>query len=260
MIAAAEGQTRETRHRAREIKFVTDVATYPKLVDWALRHLAPDGHGTGAHGDEYATSTLYLDTRAFDVYNRRRSYGRSKYRIRRYGLSDAVFLERKFRTERLLAKRRTLVPLSEIHRLAGRDPDPAWTGRWFHRRILLRELHPLVQLSYERVARVGTSTSGPVRLTIDRRLSALPLPDFAFIPGAGAPFLTDACIVEVKYQVTLPGLFKELAEAFCLDVQKISKFRAALRALDYPLAPDVDEEVPHTLPAAGIDSAGVYAD
>ena len=45
-------------------------------------------------------------------------YGRSKFRIRRYGFSDIIFLERKFRTERLLAKRRTTVSVLDLDRLA----------------------------------------------------------------------------------------------------------------------------------------------
>jgi hypothetical protein len=251
---------RETRRRARETKFVADVSMYPRLVEWARQRLSPDGHGVGTHGDEYATSTLYFETRTFDVYNRCGSYGRSKYRIRRYGSADTVFLERKFRTERLLAKRRTVVPLSAITRLGAAEPDASWPGFWFHRRLQLRRLYPLMQLSYDRVARVGESSTGPVRLTIDRHLRALPLPDFAFLPAIGLPFLEQTCIVEVKYQVALPALFRELAETFCLDVEKISKFRAALRSLDYPLGRDPDEEVPHPLVPTDPDPAGTYAD
>lgn len=252
--------TRETRSRAREIKFVADVAMHARLVEWARARLSPDGHGTGGHGDEYSTSTLYFETRAFDVYNRRGSYGRSKYRIRRYGRSNTVFLERKFRTERLLAKRRSEVSIEAIAQLGGCEPDAAWAGFWFHRRVQLRRLHPLVQLSYDRVARVGQSPNGPIRLTIDRNVRALPLPDFAFLPAVGLPLLDRACIVEVKYQVALPALLKELAERFCLDVQKISKFRAALRSLDYPLTPEPDEEVSHPLLLTDPDLAGSYAD
>ena len=260
MTGPAEVTTREARRRAREIKFVADISKFQRLVEWARRRLSADEHGTGEHGDEYQTSTLYFETRAFDVYRRRGSYGRSKYRIRRYGPSDTVFLERKFRTERLLVKRRTTVALSTIPNLSAPAHDPNWAGLWFHRRVQLRQLQPLVQLSYDRVARVSQSSHGPIRLTVDRHLRALPLPDFAFLPPVGLAFLEQACIVEVKYQTELPALFREMAETFCLDVQKISKFRAALRALDYPLPRDPDEEVPHALVMADVDPAGTYAD
>lgn len=252
--------THETRARARETKFVADVDRAEAIADWMRARLDPDAHGQGPHGDEYTTSTLYFETEAFDVYHRRASYGRSKYRIRRYGSMDAVFLERKFRTERLLAKRRTLVPLDEIQKLGCAASNPHWDGHWFHRRIRLRRLEPIVQLSYTRIARVGQSPTGPIRVTVDTGLRILPLPDLAFLPGCGLPFLEQSCIVEVKYQVAPPALFKELAAAFRLDVQKISKFRTGLRALDYPLQREPDEQVPHAAGSAETDPAGRYAD
>jgi len=252
--------THETRTRARETKFVTEVGRAPAIAAWIRERLGADIHGAGPHGDQYATSTLYFETDAFDVYHRRGSYGRSKYRIRRYGTMDDVFLERKFRTSRLLAKRRTLVPLADIQKLGCASSNPHWDGHWFHRRVRLRGLKPLVQLSYTRIARSGTSDTGPVRVTIDTNLRILPMPDLAFLSGCGQPFLEDCCIVEMKYQVAAPALFKALAETFRLDVQKISKFRAGLRALDYPLETDPDEQVPHPALTAEADPAGRYAD
>jgi hypothetical protein len=257
--AAPQESLRETRYRARETKFVTSLALYEPLLEWARRRFGPDGHGTGPDADAYATRTLYFETRAFDVYHRRGSYGRSKYRIRRYDTSPCVFLERKFRTARLLAKRRTIVPVDAICALDHRECDRTWPGRWFHERLQLRRLRPLVQLSYDRVARVSPGPSGPVRMTIDRNLRALPLADFAFLPPIGLSFLEDACIVEVKYQVALPAVFREMAAAFGLEVQNVSKFRAALRALDYPLQPQRDEQVPQQV-GVDLDPAGTYAD
>jgi len=210
---------RETRWQAREIKFVGDQSMRQRLVEWARDRLDPDEHGSGPHADEYATSTVYFETSEFDVYRRSGSYGRSKYRIRQYGGSDVVFLERKFRTHRLLAKRRTRVPVSELHRLRDDRPDDEWDGFWFDRRVRLRGLRPLIQLSYDRVARVATSASGPVRMTIDTNLKALPLPDYAFLPGVGLPFLEGVCIVEVKYRVSLPAIVKDLAATFGMEPQ-----------------------------------------
>ena len=254
---------RETRWRAREIKFLANASMRPALVEWARTHLEPDGHGTGVHADEYATSTLYFETKDFDVYRRRGSYGRSKYRVRQYGGSNVVFLERKFRTERLLAKRRTIVPISDLDRLAADTPDRSWDGFWFHRRIALRRLRPLIQLSYDRVARIGASSTGPVRLTLDTNLRALPLPDCAFLPGIGLPFLEGFCVMEVKYRVSIPAIFRQLMETFGLQVQKMSKFRSGMRALDYPLPPDPNELVPVPVGVGtsfGADESGAFAD
>ena len=227
--------TRETRDFAREAKFLVDVSKLPKVVDWARANLDADGHGTGVFADEYTTASLYFETTDFAVYQRQASYGRSKFRIRRYGLSDIIFLERKFRTERLLAKRRTTVPVTDLERLADAIPDRAWPGFWFHRRVLLRKLRPLIQMSYDRVARIGRSSTGPVRMTIDVNLRVLPMPDRAFIPGVGLPIVEDKCIIEVKFRRELPAIFKRFAETFGLEIQKVSKYRLGLTALDYPL-------------------------
>ncbi|MEO7189417.1 MAG: VTC domain-containing protein [Vicinamibacterales bacterium] len=251
---------RETRLAAREIKFVAPLALRADIIDWARQYMEPDGHGAGIYADEYSTSTLYFETRGFDVYQRRGSYGRSKYRVRQYGASGPVFLERKFRTSQLLAKRRTTVLASDLWQLEGEHPDPAWDGFWFHRRIVLRRLQPLLQLSYDRVARIGMSSTGPVRLTIDANLTALPMPALAFLPGIGMPFLEGFTIIEIKYRATMPAIVKPMVETFRLEVQKISKFRAALRSLDYPLPKDPDEEVAGTVAAVGGDTAGQYWD
>ncbi len=227
--------SRETRDFAREAKFLIDASLRPKIVEWSRANLEADGHGSGVFADEYNTASLYFETETFDVYCKKHSYGRSKFRIRRYGLSDTIFLERKFRTERLLAKRRTTVPVADLERLATSDLDPTWPGYWFHRRILLRRLRPLIQMSYERVARVGTSSTGPVRMTIDTNLRVLPMPDRAFIPGVGLPLIEDKSIIEIKYRREIPAVFRRLAEEFGIEIQKVSKYRLGLTALDYPL-------------------------
>ena len=102
--------SRETRDFAREIKFLVDVSIADDVRDWARTHLGPDPHGAGPFGDEYVTTSLYFDTAQFDVFHRRGSFGRSKYRIRRYGECQVVFLERKLKTRGLLTKPRYLVP------------------------------------------------------------------------------------------------------------------------------------------------------
>ena len=225
--------SRETRDFAREMKFLIDEGQAPAVREWARARLARDHFGSGPHGDDYTTTSLYFETPGFDVYHRRGSYGRSKFRIRRYGEADVVFLERKFRTSRLLAKRRTTVPILEMENLAAAKPRADWCGYWFHRRVLLRRLNPLIQMSYDRTARVGMASAGPMRMTIDTNLRVLPMPDRAFIPGVGFPLIQGKCIVELKYRVAMPVLFKELVETFKLAPSPVSKYRIGLGALDY---------------------------
>lgn len=234
--------SRETRDWAREIKFLVDASMRADIVEWSRENLRADGNGTGPFHDEYLTTSLYFETPDFDVFHRNRSYGRSKYRARRYGTLDFVFLERKFRTDRLLAKRRTTVSLPEVQRLAEPTADPTWRGYWFHRRVLLRRLQPLMQMSYERVARVAQAQHGLLRVTVDNNLRVLPMPDRAFIPGVGFPLIEDKCIVEVKYRVELPALIRRFAEEFKLQPMAVSKYRIGLKQLDY--APKTEEPAP----------------
>jgi hypothetical protein len=231
---------RETRSFAREIKFLVPAEMGLQIQDWARQALEPDPSGKGPTGDQYATTSLYYETPGFDVFHQKESYGRAKYRIRRYGMDPYIFLERKFRTDRLLAKRRTSVPLEGLERLGEERADPAWLGYWFHRRILTRGLKPLVQVSYDRTARLGDSPTGPIRLTIDTNLRVLPLPDRAFLPGVGLPLVEGKSILELKYVQDLPVLFKELVERFAISPGRVSKYRLGLGTLDYSpaLRPD----------------------
>src|SRR6188768_2427303 len=111
MAETAGIHLRETRARAREIKFVVDAARGPEIQAWMRANLAADEFGSGPEHDQFETSSLYFETDAFDVFHRRGSYGKSKYRVRRYGASPIMFLERKFRTESVLIKRRTTAAL-----------------------------------------------------------------------------------------------------------------------------------------------------
>ncbi len=231
---------RETRSFAREIKFLITAELGLQIQEWARSNLEPDPSGCGECGDQYATTSLYYETPGFDVFHQKESYGRAKYRIRRYGLDNYIFLERKFRTDRLLAKRRTSVPLEGLQRLGEPEADPAWEGYWFHRRILTRGLKPLVQVSYDRTARLGSAPMGPIRLTIDTNLRVLPLPDRAFLPGVGLPLIEGRCILELKYVQDIPVVFKQLVERYAISPGRVSKYRLGLGALDYSpaLRPD----------------------
>lgn len=222
---------RETRAHAREIKFLVDAARGRQIQAWMRANLEADQFGAGPQHDQFATSSLYFETEHFDVFHRRGSFGKSKYRVRRYGTSRIMFLERKFRTDRVLIKRRTTASVDEFERLDGSTPDREWYGFWFHRRLIARRLRPLVQVSYDRTARLGTSAHGTVRMTIDFDVRVLPLPDRAFLPGVGLPLLEGQNIIEVKYCVTLPAIFRQLVEQFALQTQPVSKYRAGLALL-----------------------------
>ena len=236
MAETAGIHLRETRAHAREIKFLVDAARGPEVQAWMRANLAPDEFGSGPERDQFETSSLYFETGTFDVFHRRGSYGKSKYRVRRYGASPIMFLERKFRTDRVLIKRRTTAALDDFRLIETNEPDPNWYGYWFHRRLIARRLEPLVQVSYVRTARLGSSPHGKVRMTIDFDLRVLPLPDRAFLPGTGLPLMPAHNVIEVKYSVQLPETFKDMFAQFALKTQPISSYRAGLALLG--LSPD----------------------
>jgi hypothetical protein len=83
------------------------------------------------------------------------------------------------------------------------------------------------------MARLGTSDTGPIRLTVDQDLRALPAHFYAFSdPAAGVVLSPDQRILELKYKLEIPGLFKQLLQEFNLRPQPSSKYRLAVAALE----------------------------
>jgi len=243
---------RENREFAAEIKFQVPESASELVLDWARSRLVPDPNACdGGLKDGYLITSLYFDTENFDVFHRRGSFGRSKYRIRRYGSSKTVFLERKLKTRGLVSKRRAAVPIEELARLQEPDPDPGWAGFWYHQRLQARQLRPICQISYQRIARVALTQDGPIRLTIDRCIRAVALQKIAFDEATPALSLSeDQSIVEFKFRMSMPVLFKELVESFALDAKRLSKYRLAAVALglvDVPEASHPPTESPKAI-------------
>lgn len=223
--------SREIRPHAYEIKFVVPASVGTRIQHWARTNLEPDPHGGGPFGDEYRTASVYFDNDTLDVFHRRGSNGRSKYRIRRYGDAGLVFLERKMRQPAVLAKRRTCTPLAHLDHLTRDDVDEAWVGHWFHRRLLARKLAPACQVTYARTARCTVRDGEAVRLTLDADLAVQAVGGIGFAAGAGTPILDDRMILELKYRGTMPALFRRLVEEFALTPQVASKYRLGRAAL-----------------------------
>lgn len=220
-----------------EIKFVLDAALGARIGAWARKRLAADPYGGGSHDDEYRVTSVYLDTDARDVFHRRGSYGRSKYRLRRYHQEPRVYLERKLRTASRLSKRRTCIDLATLPLLATPEIVNGDGTAWFRRRLAIRRLQPVCQVSYLRIARMGETPDGAARLTLDHTLTALRSSGYVFDAGVGTPLLTQAMILELKYRGAVPAVFKEIVEAFALRPGRSSKYRLAADALGLVAAP-----------------------
>src|SRR5687768_14198043 len=220
--------SRENREFAEEIKFVVTRPVGEQIREWARSRLSPDPNASGDFGDQYRITSIYLDTQTYDVYRRNGSYGRSKFRVRKYGESEQVFLERKLKTRGLVTKRRSLVAVNELERLISEQPTSKWAGTWYHRRLLLRKLQPICQIAYDRTARVTMTQHGPIRLTIDENLEAARLNNLKFESSPGIAVSPQKFIIEVKFRSVLPPIFKSLVQEFALTPAPMSKYRLSV--------------------------------
>lgn len=214
-----------------ETKFLLPDSSADEILSRVRMELAPDPHADQQLGDRYRITSLYFDTAGLDVYHRFGSFGRRKFRLRRYGSESRVFLERKSKSRGLVRKRRTVVPETELTVLAGSDDDPTWPGRWFQRRLATRKLSPTTVISYERTARVGMTPEGVVRFTVDRHIRCRAAAGLC-VPGLvdGTTVLSGHSIVEFKFAVAMPTLFKDLILTFALAPRAVSKYRLSVDA------------------------------
>jgi len=248
-------EVRENRAFAREMKFAIPAELGSEIRGWARKWLSPDPHAGGKLGDTYRTSSIYFDTRSFDVLRKTASFGRSKYRIRRYGESKDVYLERKLKTADLVSKRRSMIDVAELGQLENAEPRRDWVGFWFHRRIEARRLRPVCQISYLRMARIGACSSGAIRLTLDQDLRAIPVNRTAFHPARDGARLSEGCLIlELKFRDAMPGLFQQLMESLGLEAKAVSKYRLAAAAPDC-----VDGWVAPSAPVPGMEPAETAA-
>lgn len=224
----------EERFGGKELKFLVTPALAAAIREWARQNLEADPHAASG-GDRYRVTSLYFDTAGLDVYNRRGSYARAKYRVRRYDQAPTVFVERKLKTESVVTKRRSLIPIDEVSALlSGRGGDRGWAGRWFDRRLCARSLRPVCAISYLRTARVAESGGSLIRLTLDEDLRAVPVAGGATLPAdaaTGMEINTGRQILELKFRGSMPPLFKQLLETFPLHRSTVSKYRTAAAAL-----------------------------
>jgi hypothetical protein len=213
---------------AFELKFHLPVESAARAEAWARQRLLPDPHGEGGR---YLTTTVYCDTPALDVFHRTNGFRRSKYRLRRYGESSRIFLERKNRRGDRVRKRRDEVPGEELALLAGSDVSLDWPGWWFYRQLRFRELRPTCRIAYERTAFMGQLSTGPIRLTLDRDLRGVPAREWEVTPvEGGKALLPGGVILELKFRAALPPLFLELLSELPPSMGGVSKYRLCVQA------------------------------
>jgi len=229
---------------AFELKFVIAEEVAREVQRWAAQHLEADPYADLRTG-MYETTTLYLDTPALDVLNRTPGFRRRKFRMRRYGDSGPIHLERKSRSKDTVRKRRTTISEFELSRLAGPLAEmPAancateWAGDWFHQRIALRDLRPTCMVTYNRAAFMKLGSQGVMRLTLDRHIRGVPSNCWQLTPVHGRNELLPGQVVcELKFRDTMPHLFKQLVNDLKLTPGSVSKYRRLMQAAGFELTP-----------------------
>ena len=235
---AAEGAT------AYEVKFLLTEEQARQVAACVARQLALDPYADPALGNAYLTTSVYTDTCAFDVFYRTEGYNRDKFRVRRYGHTGPVFVERKTKNGEKVRKHRARINPAEVPDLAAPALNGEWAGEWFHSQLLEKRLKPVCRVAYERVAYLGTADGGTVRLTFDRNIRGVLADQWALAEvGAVAPLLADRVVCEFKFRTAMPALFRGIVADLALTPTPFSKYRAFVQSAGLaPATPQAAEK------------------
>jgi hypothetical protein len=217
--------------RAFELKFEIAADDVLRMTAWARRHLRPDPHGEDGR---YRVTSVYCDTPEFDVFHRSDGYKASKLRLRRYGSTPSVFLERKVKRGDEVRKRRVEVAPGDLPELAGfvggRTPPAGWPAGWFLDYAVKKGVAPTCRVGYRRSAFFGITDGQAVRLTIDESLIGVPARGWEAHPlDEGIELLPGGALLELKFHDAMPELFRRLLPDLPPRTARVSKYRRCVR-------------------------------
>lgn len=216
---------------AYELKFELAQQDVLRMKAWARRHLRADPHGDDGC---YRVTSVYCDTPEFDVFHRASGYRSSKLRLRRYGTAPFVFLERKVRSGDKVSKRRVEVAPEDLPQLAsfmaGAIPPQGWVAGWFLDKALKKRFAPVCRVGYDRTAFFGMAGGHGVRLTIDENMIGVPARGWEAQPlHEGLELRPGSALLELKFQDSIPELFRGLLPELPAQTARVSKFRRCVQ-------------------------------
>ena len=191
--AAADGAT------AYEVKFLLTEDQAAEVAARVAEKLALDPYADPAMGNAYLTTSVYTDTPTFDVFYRTEGYNRDKFRVRRYGASGPVFVERKTKSGDKVRKHRARINPAEVAELAA----PGLNGEW---------------------------AGGTVRLTFDRNVRGVMAGEWRLEAVGAVPPLLDRVVCEFKFRTAMPALFKGIVADLALTPTPVSKYRTFVQS------------------------------
>jgi len=211
---------------AYEIKFLLPEEQAREVEARLGGRLTLDSHADPALGGAYHTTSLYTETPDYAVFRRVGEHGKSKFRIRRYGSSGPVFLERKDKDGDRVHKARVSASRTDLADLSAERPHAQGPGGWFRDEIMRRGLAPVCRIAYDRIAYLGTAETGAVRATFDRRVRGEPATQWEVVPVSATKELFPAQVIcEFKYRLAVPQLFREIMATLGLQSTPCSKYR-----------------------------------
>lgn len=227
---------------AYEVKFLLTEDQVREVISRVSSHLTLDSFANPEMRNAYLTTSLYTDTPSFDVFYRTEGYNRDKFRVRRYGVGGPVFVERKTKNGDKVRKHRSKIDAKEVLDFAATALNGEWAGEWFHSQLLEKQLHPVCRISYERVAYLGTTEGGTVRLTFDRNIRGAVVSKWEVgVVGEAAPLIPEHVVCEFKFRNTMPALFRCIVADLALTPTPVSKYRRFVQAAGLALPREVEQ-------------------
>ena len=226
-----------------ELKYLLSWEAAEQLKQYLQRYLQPDAHGD--RNGTYVLSSLYYDT-ADQRFYWEKVEGikfRRKLRIRHYEGQAAltaesqVFVEIKQRLDRVIQKRRVLLPYRDAlglcnHRIIPHHaPRDRAAIKEIHAMVWQYNLRPACITSYMRQAFVGSDYDIGLRVTFDTNIRYR-AKDLQLHSKKIGPFMLSPqrVIMEIKVNERVPYWITELVAEHNFALIRISKYCASLEA------------------------------
>lgn len=227
----------------REQKYLITRNQYLQLVDKIRPYMRHDKYGIDG---KYSVTSLYFENPHKDIYfeTKNKLKYRQKLRLRVYDQTDingTAFFEIKQKHNRVVNKRRLVMPLAEAYRYLYDEPHENLAAYQTSNTQVLREidhfrkfyrLHPEMIVSYDRHAFHGIDDA-ELRITFDLNLRCRN-EDLALENGPyGERFIDeDLVVLEVKVNDSVPLWLTRYLQALNCEQRSASKFCTSTELLN----------------------------
>lgn len=233
----------EGARAAYEVKFLLEEAEAREVEARLTGVLLPDPHSDPTLGGMYDVTTIACDGTDLPVFFRDARMDYRKYRVRRYGGDERIYLECKRSRKGRVSKRREALPIDALPELmTGRGTGVGDAmGAWFVREVQGLDLAPVCIVRCLRRAMYGDVGEGPMRVTFDRSVRTARAGGWSFRAAGEQRAVLDGVVVcEFKFHDAMPTPLKAIAADLRLNPVGVSKYRASVRTLAPELGVVVD--------------------